>query len=498
MNKTYLFSLLVWLFCGLSFTACNDQDYQEDNLGMDPLTLTAEQSTDALQEINHAANALTLNWTTGNNGGTGNRIYYTLQLAKAGTHFAEPYTALCQEGQTYSWSVNQENLNGIVLDQFGGVPGRKCDIEARVLTQTPGWEDTLSDSLSFSVTPYQPVTTTLYLIGDATPNGWNADNATVMERVDNGLFEWQGDLKIGSLKFITTKGQFLPSYNKGTDDRAVLRTGDNEPDEKWQIEESHYYKVEANLLTGDVTFTQAEGNRPAFDHLYLVGNMTDWGFETMSTDALDPYLFRTGKVFDKGGEFKFGTAKGSWENMYKATVDNAPYTDTHMQFVSGYDPDHKWFLKDGETGKAYKICVDIRKGKERMLMKPFTPYTTIWMVGDATPAGWSIDNATALQATDNPYIFTWTGTLNAGELKFTCDKRNDWNGAWFLCAAGNDKEPTGQTEKMLFIDKSDEELKNQYLDINVGDIDQKWKITQSGTYTITLNQLAETVSIVKQ
>lgn len=133
-----------------------------------------------------------------------------------------------------------------------------------------------------------------------------------------------------------------------------------------------------------------------------------------------------------------------------------------------------------------------------MLMKPFTPYTTIWMVGDATPAGWSIDNATALQATESPYVFTWTGTLNAGELKFTCDKRNDWNGAWFLCAAGNDKEPTGQTEKMLFIDKSDEEFKNQYLDINVGDIDQKWKITQSGTYTITLNQLVETVSIVKQ
>ena len=94
MNKTYLFSLLVLLFCGLSFTACNDQDYQENNLGMDPLTLTAEQSTDVLQEINHAANALTLNWTTGNNGGTGNRIYYTLQLAKAGTHFAEPYAAL--------------------------------------------------------------------------------------------------------------------------------------------------------------------------------------------------------------------------------------------------------------------------------------------------------------------------------------------------------------------------------------------------------------------
>ncbi len=29
-------------------------------------------------------------------------------------------------------------------------------------------------------------------------------------------------------------------------------------------------------------------------------------------------------------------------------------------------------------------------------------------------------------------------------------------------------------------------------------IDQKWKVTTSGTYKITLNQLEETVSIVKQ
>jgi hypothetical protein len=50
---------------------------------------------------------------------------------------------------------------------------------------------------------------------------------------------------------------------------------------------------------------------------------------------------------------------------------------------------------------------------------------------------------------------------------------------------------------MLFIDKSDAGFKAQYLDVNVGDIDQKWQIQSAGTYTITLNQLEETITIVK-
>lgn len=285
---------------------------------------------------------------------------------------------------------------------------------------------------------------------------------------------------------------------KNDSDLAVLRTSDDQPDGQWQIAEDHYYKVTVNLLTGEVTFTQEEGNTPVYDQLYFVGDMTDWGFVEMTQDPLDHFLFRYGKYFDQGGNFKFGTSNGSWENMYKATQSDAPYTDTSMQLVTGYSPDNKWKLQDSETGKAYQICVDIRTGAERMMMRIFTPYSMIYLVGDAALNGWSIDNATAMTVTDSPYIFTWTGTLNAGELKFSCDKQSDWMGAWFLCGNGNDKEPTGQTEKALFIDKSDDYFKTEYKDIDVSSIDQKWKITTSGTYKITLNQLEETVSIVKQ
>ena len=62
---------------------------------------------------------------------------------------------------------------------------------------------------------------------------------------------------------------------------------------------------------------------------------------------------------------------------------------------------------------------------------------------------------------------------------------------------GNDVAPTCEVEQRLFIYKSNADFKAQYLEINVGDIDQKWQIQSAGTYTITLNQLEETVSIVK-
>ncbi|MBQ7421905.1 MAG: SusF/SusE family outer membrane protein [Prevotella sp.] len=497
--KRYIYCIFAALCCGLMLTACLDNDYAELDKGSDILTLTVVQSAETLNEVNHASEAITLNWSTGTNFGTGNKIYYKLELSPIGSDFSDAYVAVDNETQTYSWSITQENLNALLLDKFGGETGISETIEARITASVYGVDELQTARVTFSATPYSPVTSTLYLIGDATPNGWSADNATPMTRTDNGRFTWEGNLKPGSFKFITTLGQFIPSYNKGTDGQIVLRSSYDEPDEQWQIEEEHYYKVTVNLLTGEISYVQTDGEAPAFDNLYFVGNPTGWGFVKMAKDPLDAFLFRYGRFFENGngGEFKFGTSEGSWENMYKATQANAPYNDTSMELVEGYEPDNKWFLQDGETGKAYKICVDIRTGRERMMMREFVPYEMIYLVGDAAPCGWDIGNATAMTATDSPYIFTWTGNLTSGELKFTCDKQSDWNGAWLMCASGNGSEPTGTTEQALFIDKSDDYLKSQYRDINIGDIDEKWKITSAGTYTITLNQLEETVSITK-
>ena len=60
------------------------------------------------------------------------------------------------------------------------------------------------------------------------------------------------------------------------------------------------------------------------------------------------------------------------------------------------------------------------------------------------------------------------------------------------------KDMTSCIKELLLDGKNDEAFKAQYLDVMVGGIDQKWKITTAGSYLITLNQLEETISIVKQ
>ncbi len=497
--KIYISAIVFALLGCTALSSCVDNDYMELDKGHKELALTASNTAIVLNEQEHASDALELSWTTGTNYGTGHKISYTLELAKAGANFSNAYVAVENAVQKYSWKKNVEELNNILRSHFGATAGETFALEARLTATVAEQEEKQVASASFSATAYQPLTSTLFLIGSATPGGWSADNATEMTRKDNGVFTWTGRLTAGEFKFITTLGAFLPSYNKGTDGHLILRSRDEQPDEPFIMEEEYNYIVEVNLFTGVLKLTQTETLAPEFDQIYFVGNASNWGFVPMKKDILDPYLFRFSKFFEigKGGEFKFGTSEGSWENMYKAKNANAAYTDKVVEFVKGFDPDNKWVLKDEECGKAYKICLDIRSGKERMMMSEFTPYEMIYLVGDASPAGWSIGGATPMQATDDPYVFTWRGALNMGELKLTCDKKEDWNGAWFMPAEA-DKQPTGETEPMLFLDKSDEAFKAQYLDVMVGGIDQKWKITAAGSYLITLNQLEETISIVKQ
>ena len=476
-------------------TSCIDNNYMELDKGSDELTLKSDVTEIVLKEINYSATAINLEWSTGHNFKTGNKIYYTLEIAPSGSDFSGSYIAVDNQTQIYQWSKTVEELNDIIRNNFSKA---SQSYQARVRASVPDCDEVQESIIEFSASTYEPVTKTLYIIGDAAPNGWSADNAAEMTRTSNGVFTWQGNMREGNFKFITTLGQFLPSYNKGTDGKLVFRDSDDDPDEQFHIDEAYTYKVDVNLLTGAISWGKSEAETPAYDNLYLVGNMTGWNFEAMQKDLLDPFLFRMGRHFDQGGEFKFGTSNGSWENMLKATTSNASITDTSMEFISGYNPDNKWFMKDEEAGKAYKICVDIRKGKERMMMREFVPYECIYLVGSACSAGWDLSNAVPMNVdASNPYILTWEGGLNAGELKFTCDKKSDWNGAWFLADKGG-KNPTGEQERLLFVDKSDEWFKSQYLEIGIGDIDQKWQIPSAGTYSITLDQLNETVSIVKK
>lgn len=483
--KKRIFNHILPLIGAVALISCAEE-FAETSKGETALQLTASSSEIELDERNAAQTAIAFSWTTGTNYGTGAAIDYTFEIAPEGTEYADGYVEELGR-RVYERSFSVSELNDFLHTAFGAPSGTAGSYRARITASVAGSEKVQTSETTFAATPYEAVTPTLYLIGDATPNGWDAGAATEMKRQQAGLFTWQGKLNAGEFKFITTLGQFSPAYTKdpGAADDATLIL-DDEADVKFTIAEAGGYLVTADLLNLHLELTPVDLTEPPYTTLFFVSEANGWSFEPMTQDPVNPFVFRYNAEIGQG-QFKFGTSAGSWENMYKTDTDNAPYTNTTVVFVAGYDPDNKWFVGAESAGKPYKIALDITPDKESMTMVEFLPYETIWMVGDAAPCGWSLDDATPLDKGDDAYTFTWTGRLNKGELKFTCDKDSSWNGAWFM--APEESKPLAEgSQAITFVDK--------HLAEN-GAIDRKWIVETAGEYTIVLNQLTETMTVTQ-
>ncbi|MGN6416771.1 MAG: SusF/SusE family outer membrane protein [Pseudobacter sp.] len=459
------------------------KDYKELNKGNVPLQLSASSGKIMLNQKNDAADALVLSWTSGSNNGTNAGISYVLKIDKQGNDFKQALVEdLGKGGLSKKYSV--KDLNNLLLTKWSLTPGTETSFQAKVVATIGDDAGTMDSSsvITFLVTAYKPVSTVLYLIGDATPNGWDAGNATPMS-LDNaqaGLFHWQGNLSAGEFKLITTLGQFSPSYNKGgSNTTLVYRDNDADPDEKFVITESGLYDVTVNLL--DLTIDVQESSEPPYKRLWMLGDAipTGWDIQNpaeMRVDSSNLFVFTYNEILS-AGEFKIPVATGNFGTDYYMPLSNNPaITEPGVQLVAGGNPDLKWKITNPGP---YKIKLDILA--MTVSIKPFTPFTQIWMVGDATPTGWNIDNPTPMTADPgNPYVFTWTGQMNVGEFKLPVET-GDWGGDFFMPVL-NASGP-GSTQ-MKFVPG--------------GSPDFKWKITEAGTYKITINQLYDTISIQKQ
>lgn len=478
-NWSYALLLLLVTLLGVS---CKTDIYDEFDQGVNaPLALSASKEAVVLQENLSAGEAVAFHWTAGSNHGTNNAISYTLYLDRQGNNFQNAVVADMGKA-TFQKKYSVKEFNDLLLG-LKLAPGVETTLEAKVVSKVSGTDLSDSTTTTLRATPYQPVTTTLFLIGDATPNGWNAGEATPLTLNPSapGRFTWQGRLKTGEFKFITTKGAFLPSYNKGTSPtQLAYRTAEAQADDKFTITKAGLYAISVNLL--DMTISIVEGSAPPYSDLWIVGDATPngWNIDNpnkLRVDRSNPYVFTYNEVL-KAGEFKFPTSTGNWGTDFYMPLTN--YQDlslTGVQLVRGGSPDLKWKIT---TPGAYKIKLDLETMK--INITPFTPPSQIWLVGDATPNGWDIANATPLvRDAANPNVFTYTGALKAGEFKFPLQK--DFTGDYYMPVTPN--EDATSTE-MKFVPG--------------GQPDNKWRISadQAGNYKITIDVLHETIQFQKQ
>lgn len=455
------------LLAVMTLVSCTkDETYQVELAG--ELQLTVSSQAILLQQKFDSQNALTANWTTGTNEGSGASISYKLLIDKSGNTFASPL--IYDAGKTvYEKNFTVAELNQSLINDFGVEPGQAISLEMRVIATIHSSPETtqITETVSIDVTTYEPVSTTLYIIGSASPNGWSADNAlALIPKADNPtIFEYKGALGVGDFKFITTLGQFLPSYNKGNDNTSlVYRSSDDQPDDVFNISEGSVYKIVANLL--ELTISIEKLDLPAYEQLFIVGSATPIGWDITNSIELEqdednPFIFKyTGVLLP--GDFKFPVNRNSdWgQDMFMRE------TDSTMYLHNGGDPDdNKWSIaKKGYyilTLNLSDLTIDIHREE-------------LYMVGSATPIGWTITEAIQLTEDETDgCIFIYEGPMVEGEFKFPVNRRSDW---------GQD----------MYMRTSDTEM---YRHIGGAPDDNKWSITAAGDYRIVANIETLTISI---
>jgi hypothetical protein len=442
--------------------------------------LTASVEKIELDQVAFNTTAVEFTWSPGSNHGTNAAIEYTLEFDMGGGEFASPVSVALGRGvNSKAYTVSE--LNTFLTDELHITPATAGAIRVRVRSATSGAAvgPDYSNVVDLVATPYQPVSSTLYLIGSAAPNGWDAANATALVRDPSVpfVFTYQGNLAPGEFKLITSLGQFLPSYNRGQQEgQLVYRTEDAQPDDKFTVAEPGPYRITANLAALTITIKKVAG--PPYTELWVVGSATPNGWDIgnaapMRQDPGDPFLFDYNEVLSQG-ELKIATAKNFDAPFYRPTVNYPDAANTNVQLSAGA-PDNKWYISDPG---AYKITLDVRAMS--ISIRKFTPYSQLWIVGDATPNGWNIDAPNAMQVSAaDPYVFTYTAPLKVGEFKFPVATGN-WGTDFFMPAVNH---PPLESTYVRFIPG--------------GQPDNKWQITEAGTYTITLNQLYETIEITR-
>ena len=278
---------------------------------------------------------------------------------------------------------------------------------------------------------------TISLIGEATPGGWSLDNAVAMKPVADGIYEFVGDLKDGSLKFVV-QHEFVPSYGPQTNGdllefgivELTYRASYEEPDNAFSVKAGRYAltldmsDIVAKLTVADGTGLADKWYVEYPDTLYAVGDATMAGWTATEAIALSETADNSGIYADtlllKSGELKFLNQK-DWGAGYGASVANAPIDNAGVYALVELDSTDMKYKVALPQATEFVVEVNVVAGTLTLTALASIYPEKLYILGDAV-GGWSLDTNAQEMTLVEEGVFTWSGSLVAGEMKFFVDK----------------------------------------------------------------------------
>ena len=221
----------------------------------------------------------------------------------------------------------------------------------------------------------------------------------------------------------------------------------------------------------------------AAERLLIIGEAVwgGWSIDNsivMLNSTANPDVFKATVNLNANGTFKFLTTT-DWGNLEYSSGDNEVTLAEGVAspLVSSEENSNDNKFKVSETANYDIVCdltaktIVVKKaGYQTNPLK----HTALWMIGSATPGGWSIGEGTMLVPTvDNPTVFKATANLVEGAMKIAVNNQTGYGQTFYL------RDTTDET-KMVF-----------------GGDDNKWNITKAGKYDVTVDVVDMTISITE-
>ncbi len=481
LKRFYVVTLAVVM--GVISGSCDKDELKDPSLENidNELVLNVSEQNLELEE-RFIGNELNFTWSSGTNGGTGAAIKYTLEIDHAGHDFSDPLLTLVEGVQNqYMASIDHGTLNHRLLNS-GLEAGNSYELEARLTAEiTDASVEAQVSKMAFSVGAYKPVSNSLFLVGDASPNGWDISNAAELNAANQrGVFIYEGILSAGNFKFAVSQDdcfcQDFYTKDPDNDNQIVYSEGGSGEDVQWTISEEGNYTLRVDLLNKTIEVTPVED--APFSELFIVGDATesDWNLDNptaFTQSELDPFVFNYEGNFAPG-EFKiFAGPMGDWcGDWYRPQVADKALENGEVTQAAGCEPDNTWLVTE-ETSGRYRISLNTANNTIRFNK------VNLHIVGDAGPNGWNINNPAPMEYINGDFVYE--GPLTPGEIKFS-KYQGEWCDGDWVNPAENGQSITN-TEFVTIV--------------GCEGPDNKWKLSadDSGDYEIRINLDTETLTI---
>lgn len=279
----------------------------------------------------------------------------------------------------------------------------------------------------------------IYLIGDAMSSGWSLDAAPLMEQTGDNVYQWVGNLKDGTLKFLTHK-DWVPSYGPTTNNTALtvgtsvlqLRSSYDDPDNAFAVTAGRY-ALTIDLSGDTPQLTVANGAELPDkglssyypETIYAIGSATTAGWLASSAIEMHESAFNSG-IYNgtltlSSGELKFLNQKNFEAGGYGASVSNDPINGAGVYTLKALDGDDLKFAVTLDKATEFDVTANIVAGSLSLTatgVEPEVVYPAkLYIIGPAV-GGWSWDDYGQEMRTLEEGVYTWKGTLMADEMKF--------------------------------------------------------------------------------